>query len=240
MGGSLSLIAAEHAKVDAAVTFYGTPASKKELSHVRAPSQHFVCPVLQQQRSSINRSTQPCIRLTQVWDVAAVRWLRREQGQNPCSNMDVVDRQSLLFYVELQTRQLSKRVRMGVQPEAIKVPVQMHGGQEDSMNGLSDPQVRAFLLADLGLRMLQCCANDRNSVLQEVASRGANKSGLTRAAALTCWRACVQTVTKFAEDIKKAGGSAELFIYPGEGHAFMVRGALVPVHVRQASGTRCH
>ena len=31
---------------------------------------------------------------------------------------------------------------MGVQPEAIKVPVQMHGGQEDSMKGLSDPEVR--------------------------------------------------------------------------------------------------
>ena len=37
MGGSLSLIAAEHAKVDAAVSFYGTPSSKKELSHVRPP-----------------------------------------------------------------------------------------------------------------------------------------------------------------------------------------------------------
>lgn len=52
---------------------------------------------------------------------------------------------------------------------------------------------------------------------------------------LMCWRACAQTVTKFAEDIRKAGGSAELFIYPGEGHAFMVRADFVPLHVRQAS-----
>ena len=44
---------------------------------------------------------------------------------------------------------------MGVQPEAIKVPVQMHGGQEDSMKGLSDPEVRASL-ADQGLCFLKC------------------------------------------------------------------------------------
>ena len=37
--------------------------------------------------------------------------------------------------------------------------------------------------------------------------------------------ALAQTVTKFAEDIRKASGSAELFIYPGEAHAFMVRHA---------------
>ncbi|KAK9839656.1 hypothetical protein WJX81_003894 [Elliptochloris bilobata] len=90
MGGSLSLIAAEHAKVDAAVSFYGTPSGKNELSH----------------------------------------------------------------------------------PEAIKAPVQMHGGKEDAMKRLSDPE----------------------------------------------------TVTKFAEDIKKGGGSAELFMYPGEGHGFMNAG----------------
>ena len=35
MGGALSLLAAEHAKVDAAVSFYGTPVGHKELSHVR-------------------------------------------------------------------------------------------------------------------------------------------------------------------------------------------------------------
>ena len=32
-------------------------------------------------------------------------------------------------------------LRMGVQPEAIKAPVQLHGGQEDSMKGMSDPEV---------------------------------------------------------------------------------------------------
>jgi dienelactone hydrolase len=35
MGGALALLAAEHAKVDAAISFYGTPAGHKELSHVR-------------------------------------------------------------------------------------------------------------------------------------------------------------------------------------------------------------
>ncbi len=35
MGGALSLLAAEHAKVDCAVSFYGTPVGHKELSHVR-------------------------------------------------------------------------------------------------------------------------------------------------------------------------------------------------------------
>ena len=35
MGGALALLAAEHAKVDAAVAFYGTPVGHKELSHVR-------------------------------------------------------------------------------------------------------------------------------------------------------------------------------------------------------------
>ena len=53
--------------------------------------------------------------------------------------------------------------------------------------------------------------------------------------ALICWRARAQTITQFAEDISKAGGSAELFIYPGEGHAFMVRAELVREHIRQAS-----
>ena len=32
-------------------------------------------------------------------------------------------------------------VRMWVQPEAIKVPVQVHAGDEDAMKGLSDPEV---------------------------------------------------------------------------------------------------
>ena len=27
------------------------------------------------------------------------------------------------------------------QPEAVKVPVQVHGGEEDAMKGLSDPEV---------------------------------------------------------------------------------------------------
>jgi len=35
MGGALALLAAEHAKIDAAASFYGTPAGHKELSHVR-------------------------------------------------------------------------------------------------------------------------------------------------------------------------------------------------------------
>ena len=37
---------------------------------------------------------------------------------------------------------LLELVRWSAQPEAIRVPVQMHGGQEDSMKGLSDPEVR--------------------------------------------------------------------------------------------------
>ena len=36
-------------------------------------------------------------------------------------------------------------------------------------------------------------------------------------------RAGAQTVQKFVDDIKQGGGSVELFIYPGEGHAFMAR-----------------
>lgn len=72
-----------------------------------------------------------------------------------------------------------------------------------------------------------CCVPDEHLLLKKDATSSANKYGLTRAAALTCWRACAQTVTQFAQDIEKAGGSAELFIYPGEGHAFMVRGGFV-------------
>jgi len=34
-------------------------------------------------------------------------------------------------------------------------------------------------------------------------------------------------VQQYVDEIKKGGGSVELFMYPGEGHAFMVRhGAL--------------
>ena len=43
MGGSLSLIAAEHAKIDAAVSFYGTPSNKKDLSHARSPLRVLPC-----------------------------------------------------------------------------------------------------------------------------------------------------------------------------------------------------
>ena len=50
--------------------------------------------------------------------------------------------QARLFIVLSFTWVAAERVRMSVQPEAIKVPVQMHGGQEDSMKGLSDPEVQ--------------------------------------------------------------------------------------------------
>lgn len=61
-----------------------------------------------------------------------------------------------VVHIGFQAGQLLQRVRMGVQPETIKVPVQMHSGQEDSMKGLSDPEVRTTLLADQDLCFLKC------------------------------------------------------------------------------------
>ena len=46
-----------------------------------------------------------------------------------------------------------------------------------------------------------------------------------RARRLTLEDAGAQTVQQYVDAIKKGGGSAELFMYPGEGHAFMVRPA---------------
>ena len=34
----------------------------------------------------------------------------------------------------------------------------------------------------------------------------------------------MQTVTAYVDKIKAAGGSASVFVYPGEGHAFMNSG----------------
>ena len=35
---------------------------------------------------------------------------------------------------------------------------------------------------------------------------------------------CVQTVSGFVDKINAAGGNAKVFVYPGEGHAFMNAG----------------
>ena len=41
---------------------------------------------------------------------------------------------------QIPHRRAPEGLRMGVQPEAIKVPVQLHVGQEDSIKGMSDPE----------------------------------------------------------------------------------------------------
>lgn len=57
-------------------------------------------------------------------------------------------------------------MRMSVQPEAIKVPVQMHGGQEDSMKGLSDPEVRPpYCKTGLDLPKIVCVCNEHMLLL---------------------------------------------------------------------------
>lgn len=35
---------------------------------------------------------------------------------------------------------------------------------------------------------------------------------------------CAQTVSSFVDKINAAGGNAKVFVYPGEGHAFMNAG----------------
>ena len=97
MGGSLSLLAAEHAKVDAAVSFYGTPASKKELSHVRSLPAHCVLHLTASYHTTspcASGSTQHCMRLTHLFKQALAA---AEAGTDCMQHMDVVGRQSSLF-----------------------------------------------------------------------------------------------------------------------------------------------
>lgn len=46
----------------------------------------------------------------------------------------------------------------------------------------------------------------------------------------------LQTVSDFVEKVKAAGGTADLFVYPGEGHAFMNAGDDIIKRMKSKSG----